>query len=459
MKRKAFLMFAVIVVLSFCLIAPSMAQTYKTTFVSLGPGVPGLLYEPATPGPKAEIGVVSMHIRADYLTSTPSNPCLQLAKRGYRALCANTSTSKSGFVADDDIDKMILNVKLAVAYLGSYPGIRKVIILGHSGGGALMAAYQNIAENGVQACRGPEQIFKCPDRLAGLPAAEGVILLDATFGEAMTLYHLDPAVVSEDSGRLLNPDLDMYNPKNGFNPKGSSYSDEFKARFFAAQKDRLNKLIAKAQDRLAIIDAGKGNYIDDEPFVIPGYSTQGSKLFSLDLTLWAHTRNAWPLLHPDGTITTEVVHSVRVPTFLESPTPSYSRGSLTTTVRRFLGTMAIRPTEGFGYDASSIYGVDYKSSYENTVKGLEGITKPLLQMGMTGNFEYFMSETMREHAKSADKRLAYVEGAVHGFTPCTKCAAARGLPENYYGDTVKTLFDYIDNWLSQPGRFLTEQLP
>ena len=76
-------------------------------------------------------------------------------------------------------------------------------------------------------------------------------------------------------------------------------------------------------------------------------------------------------------------------------------------------------------------------------------------MGMTGSHEYFSAETIREHAKSADKTLAYVEGATHGFTPCKACAVAQGKPENYYGDTVKTLFDYIDGWLSKPGRFLS----
>ena len=446
-------MFDVIVVLSFCLVSPSMAQTYKTAFVQLASGVPGLLYEPVTPGTKAEIGVLVMHTGADYLTFTP---CPELAKRGYRALCANCSTSKSGFVSDDDEDKMILNVKLGVAYLRSYPGIRKVVLLGHSGGGGLMANYQNIAENGVSVCQGPEKILKCPDSLAGLPAADGLMLIDSTFGTAgMTLFSLDPAVVSEENGQVLNPELDMYNPKNGFNPRGSTYSDTFKLEFFAKTKDRMNRLIAKALDRLEKIKAGKGNFSDDEPFIIPSGSFRANKLFTQDLTLWSHTRNAWPLLHPDGTTTTEVIQSVRVPRGTESPTPSLSRGGLTTTVRRFLSTFALRPTEGFGYDASSIRGIDYTSAYASTVGSVEGIAKPLLQMGMTGSYEYFMAETVREHAKSTDKTLAYVEGAVHNFTPCKECAVAKGLPANYYGDTVKTLFDYVDGWLSKSGRFLS----
>jgi hypothetical protein len=452
-KRKALLMFAVIGVLTFCLVSPSMAQTFRTTFVPLGRGVPGLLYEPLTPGPKAEIAVVAMHTIADYLTPN-SGICAELAKRGYRALCANTSTSKSGFISDDDEDKMLLNIKLAVAYLRSYPGIRKIVLFGHSGGGGLMAPYQNIAENGVSICQGPEKLVKCPDSLAGLPPADGVMLIDANIsGGAMALFSLDPAIVSEDNGQVLNSDLDMYNPKNGFNPKGSTYSDKFKQEFFAKTKDRMNRLIAKAQDRLEKIKAGKGNFSDDEPFIVPSGSFRANKLFTQDLSLWAHTRNAWPLLHPDGTVTTEVVHSVRVPRGTESPTPSLSRGGLTTTVRRFLSTFALRPTEGFGYDATSINGIDYKSGYASTVGSAEGIAKPLLQMGMTGSYEYFMAETVREHARSTDKTLAFVEGAVHNFTPCKECAIAQGKPANHYGDTVKTLFDYIDGWLSKPGRF------
>ena len=70
-------------------------------------------------------------------------------------------------------------------------------------------------------------------------------------------------------------------------------------------------------------------------------------------------------------------------------------------------------------------------------------------MGMTGSHEYSSAETIRDHAKSADRTPAYVEGATHGFTPCTACAVAEGLPANYYGDIVKTTFDYIDGWLGK----------
>ena len=232
MKRKTILlMFVVIVVLSVWLISPSMAQSNKTTFVRLGSGVPGVLYEPDPDIPaKSKIGILVMHTGSDYLTFS-AGP--ELAKRGYRVLCANTSTSKSGFVADTNVDKMLSEVKLAVAYLRSYPGIEKVVLLGHSGGGGLMANYQNIAENGVSICQGPEKIVKCPDTLAGLPAADGLMLLDSTFGTAaMTLLSVDPAVDKETNGQKLDPGLDMYNPKNGFDPDGSTYDDKFISKFF-----------------------------------------------------------------------------------------------------------------------------------------------------------------------------------------------------------------------------------
>jgi hypothetical protein len=39
--------------------------------------------------------------------------------------------------------------------------------------------------------------------------------------------------------------------------------------------------------------------------------------------------------------------------------------------------------------------------------------------------------------------MTAVEGATHGFAPCK--------PE--YGNTTKRTFDYLDSWLSKPGRF------
>jgi len=70
-------------------------------------------------------------------------------------------------------------------------------------------------------------------------------------------------------------------------------------------------------------------------------------------------------------------------------------------------------------------------------------------MGMTGSFEMSAAETIHDHAKSADKELVFVEGASHPYPTCKPCEKTPG----QYGDTVKTLYDYADKWLSKPGRF------
>jgi len=422
----------------------------RSTFVKLGQGVPGVLYEPAAPGDKAQIGVFVMHSGGDYLTHSA---CSELSRRGYRVLCANNSSAKSGFTDDGTLDHTLLDARLGVAYLRQYPGVKKVVLLGHSGGGTLMSAYQDMAENGVKICQGPEKIVKCPDTLAGMPPADGLMLVDSNWGlAAMMLFSLDPAVIGESGGQNLNPRLDVFNPANGFDRAGSHYSAEFIRRFQAAEGRRNNQLIRAALARLAVINAGKGRYRDDEPFIIPGGSFRGgnNRLFSQDVELMSRTRQPWPLLRADGSSVTQIIRTVRVPENAVSHSASLEDGALTTTVHRFLSTFAIRVTDDFGYDQDSVRGIDWNSTYSSPPGNVEGISVPLLTMGMTGHWEYLAAETIFSHAKSADKTLAFVEGATHGYTTCTKCERTPG----QFGNTVKTTYDYVDGWLSKKGRFL-----
>jgi hypothetical protein len=421
----------------------------KSTFVSLGRGVPGVLYEPATPVAKSQIGIFVMHSGGDYLRHSA---CTELSRRGYRVLCANNSTAKSGFTDDGNIERMLLDAKLGVAYLRKFPGIRKVVLLGHSGGGALMSSYQNVAENGLRACQGPEKIIKCSDNVAELPPADGLMLIDSNWGlAAMMLFSLDPAVAGEENAQVLNPELDLFSTSNGYDSKGSDYSNGFIRKFLSAEGKRNNQLVKNALDRLEKINAGKGRFNDDEPFIIPGGIFRGynNRLFSQDINLMAHTRKAWPLLRADGTAVSQVVHTVRVPENPVSNSASLNRGALTTTVRDFLSTFALRVSDDYGYDEDSVQGIKWGSSLTSPAGNVEGVTVPLLTMGMTGHWEYLAAETIHEHAKSADKTLVFVEGATHNYTTCAKCEKTPG----QFGDTVKTTYDFIDGWLSKNGRF------
>jgi hypothetical protein len=456
--KKPLLMFAALAALTLAQAAPAAAQGgppagpikiagVKTTFIRLGGGEPGVLYEPVNPGPKAQIAVFVMHSAGDYLNHSA---CSNLSQRGYRVLCANNSNDKAGLFNDGVLDKVLLQVKAAIGFLRKDPDVKKIVLWGHSGGATIMTAYQTIAENGVKSCQDAAKISKCPDSLAGLPPADGVVLGDANWGLApITLIAVDPSV-SDSDGMKVDPDLDMFNAKNGFDPKGSHYSQAFVRKFLAAQGRRNNALIKKAQDRLALIKAGKGDYADDEPFWIAGANFSENKLYATDLSLLSHTQKAWPLLHPDGSITTEIVHSVRVPTLKDNPTP-LTRAALKTTVTSFLSTYAIRVNDNYGYGAeTAMQGVDWHSTWASNPGNAEGIAVPFLTLGMTGSYESSTAETIHEHVKAADKTLVYVEGATHGYPTCKPCEKTPG----QYGDTVKTIYDYVDGWLSKPGRFL-----
>jgi pimeloyl-ACP methyl ester carboxylesterase len=452
--RRSALISIIIATPTLGLAASSSAEEpqVKTTFARLGPGVPGVLYEPAAPGPKSQIAVLVMHSGGDFLNHTA---CMGLSTRGYRVLCANNSASKSGFTDDESTDRMVLDAKLAVAWLRKYPGVKKIVLLGHSGGGTLMSTYQDIAENGVSVCQDPDKLIKCPDTLAGMPPADGVMLIDSNFGlPGVFLFSLDPAVVNEDNGTKLNPELDNFNPKNGFNPAGSDYSEAFIHRWQSAVGKRNTRLVSTALDRMALIEAGKGRFSDDEPMVIPGGNFRGhnNRFYAQDPKLMSHTRKEWPLLLADGATQTAIVHSVRVPENGESHTASLDGGGLQTSVRKFLETYAVRVTDDFGYDADTVRGVDWKSSYAAVPGNVEGIKVPLLTMGMTGHWEFMSAETIYDHAKSSDKTLVYVQGALHGYTTCKKCEKTPG----EFGDTQKTTYDYVDSWLSKPGRFLPQ---
>jgi hypothetical protein len=406
-------------------------------------GVQGMLFEPVEPGEKSQIAVIVMHSDGGHIAPPAA---AELAKRGYRALGAAVSDR------DNPLDEKLLDVKVCSDYLRQIPGVRKVITLGHSGGATLMSAYQNAAENGVQAFQGPEKLIKCSD-LGELPPADGVMLLDSNYGNGvMTLVSLDPAILSEDSGVKLDPELDLFNPANGYDPSGACYSDAFIRKYQKAQGERNNRLIDWALERLYALESGKGRYADDEPFLVPGGAQNAfnNKLFPQDIRLLSRTRKAWSLIHPDGSITTQAIPCVRKAKNDQCFTPLYRMAAIKSTVRTYLNSSAVR-TADFSYNEDSMYGVDWCSSYSCTPGNMMGVSAPTLLMGMTGGYEFLAAEIIHElMPKATEKTVAFVEGASHGFFPAKDAEAYPG----QFGDTVKNMFDFVDGWLGQKGRFI-----
>src|SRR5205809_504114 len=97
----------------------------------------------------------------------------------------------------------------------------------------------SVAEKGVAFCQQPGKLIKCSSALAGLPRADGVILMDAHPGNGINAVRSlsanvtnDPAVLNQNREPSTNPQLDPFDAGNGYLPGGvTRYSDAFKDRY------------------------------------------------------------------------------------------------------------------------------------------------------------------------------------------------------------------------------------
>jgi hypothetical protein len=229
--------------------------------------------------------------------------------------------------------------------------------------------------------------------------------------------------------------------------KRATYSADFAKRFYAAQSARNTAIVDNAMARLKAIQQGKGQFSDDEPLVIRGMgeNANGARLYQPDPAFAAHTKKPHTLLKSDGTQPEVIVSSVRPPTGQQGAGALNSLHVMShdTTVREFLAQSAIHTKPDFAITADDIVGVDWASAATSTPANAEGITVPALVQANTCHYLMVPDEIIFDHLASKDKTLAFVEGAVHGFTPC----------RTEYGDTVKRAFDNVDAWLSKSGRF------
>ncbi len=395
----------------------------------------GVIYSPVTADERSKIGIIMMHSDGDYYGFIPGP---ELAKRGFTVLGSNVGTSRGPF--EDKLE----DVGRAVSYLKGVPGIEKIVLLGHSGGATLMSAYQAVAENGAGVFQDENKIVKMRN-IQALPKADAVMLLDSNWGNGvMTLVSLEPGITDNSSSRNLSPGFDLFDPANGFDRSGSHYSADFVARYLKAQEERNNRLIAHALERLEKLENKEADFDDDEPFVIAGGAQMApnNKLFPQDVRYLAHTQDEYDLIHGDASVSHEVIKSWRKPQFDRNMVTVNKMATDMTTIRTFLTCSCVR-TNGFGYDDSHIYGVDYDSSFSCTPGNIKHVTAPLLIMGMTGSYEFLAAEQIYKNAASADKTMVFIEGASHNFTPQKDAEEYEG----QFGDTVKNCFDYAADWL------------
>lgn len=163
-----------------------------------------------------------------------------LAARGYGFLGWNTRYRG----AEDQflLEHAVLDIGVGMRWLREKAGVETVVILGNSGGGSLMAAYQAeaISPSLGGALSGPGL-----EALHTLPKADLYISLNAHQGRPQVLTSfLDASVVDEWDPVPTDETLNPFNPDNG-----PPYSEDFVARYRAAQRARNQRITdwAKAE--------------------------------------------------------------------------------------------------------------------------------------------------------------------------------------------------------------------
>jgi pimeloyl-ACP methyl ester carboxylesterase len=412
-------------------------------YIQFSPGtVKGALYTPDS-GPAPNVAVLLIHPISSFLSHSA---CKELSRRGFMVLGMNSRFDNN--VTSVWYEDIPLDMKQGMEFLRKQPGITRVVLFGHSGGAPLTSFYQALAEKGPSYCQGSNKIIPCTNPgLAGLPRADGIVLCDAHPGNPVigTLRGNNPAMPDESSPNKIDPALDPFRSENGFNPNGPShYSDDFKRKYFKAQADRMNRLIADAQSRLKKVREGSSVFPDDEVLVIPraGTSRGGpagvAQLSLLDLSIDHVTVHPQKLLQNDGTIVKQIVENVRVANpNLKRENASLADGTKIFTLKSFLSYNAIRATD-------SMTGVDWCSSNNSVPCAVQSISVPILVAAAGGFYLMRDNEIHYELAASRDKDFIVVEGADHSMAACTACESRPG----QYASAMKNFYDYVRDWIN-----------
>jgi hypothetical protein len=181
-----------------------------------------------------------------------------LAARGISCMGLNTR-----YVNNDAtllMERVIQDLGAGIQQLRAI-GYRKVMLVGNSGGAALVSFYQAQAERLTLthlAHGAPISLSQ-----ADLPPVEGIALAAAHAGRSRLMREwIDPAVVDESDPMRSDPDLDLYGVARPL-----PLDPAFLARFRAAQQARLARIETWATDRLERIGRAGGAQVD-QPFVL-----------------------------------------------------------------------------------------------------------------------------------------------------------------------------------------------
>ena len=227
----------------------------------------GLYYRGA--GHKPKVAVIATHYQIDFSEHYIAD---YLARRGVGFLGWNTRFR--GFESSFLLDHALVDIGVGVRWLREQQNIETVVLLGNSGGGSLMAAYQSQA---VDPNVLPLEGMRPATGLTDLPPADGYVASAAHPGrpDVLTAW-MDASVVDENDAVASDPELDLFGERNP-----APFSAEFVARYRAAQVARNEKITDWAESELKQIQA---EGYSDRPFTV--------------MRTWADPRMVDPAIEP-----------------------------------------------------------------------------------------------------------------------------------------------------------------
>lgn len=183
-----------------------------------------------------------------------------LAGCGAAAVGMNTR-----YIANDSaliMENCVLDLGAVIRHLRA-DGFRRIVLMGNSGGGGLVAMYQRQAENPT-ITRTPAGDL--PDLTRANLPEDGLIEFMAHPGRALVYTDwLDPAIVDEAQPFVRERSLDMFDADNG-----PPFSDEFLSRYRAAQRAPNDRITDWTFAEIARVEEDTDGKLGDLPLVVHG---------------------------------------------------------------------------------------------------------------------------------------------------------------------------------------------
>jgi pimeloyl-ACP methyl ester carboxylesterase len=220
-------------------------------------------------GRKPKVAMIATHYQIDFSEHYLAD---YMATRGIGFLGWNTRFR--GFESSFLLDHALVDIGVGVRWLREVQNVEAVVLLGNSGGGSLMAAYQSQAmEPNVTPLPGTRPAAGVTE----LPAADGYVASAAHPGrpDVLTAW-MDAAVVDENDPVATDPNLDVFDERNG-----PPFSAEFVNRYRSAQVARnhaITEWVEKETERVRAVG------FSDRPFTV--------------MRTWADPRMVDPTLEP-----------------------------------------------------------------------------------------------------------------------------------------------------------------